>query len=407
MEIWFLTVIVMGALLVAALNWRRRAHEAEATQRSVAHLFGSQEPDSALVSAVRNVLSEAEDVGARAAGFRSALEGASLGIALLDGSGRVVYTNPEAESLIGGEPTLAVLRARVTAFAKRVGASGEPEQFEVDLHDPERRVLRVTVEPLHAEVEGFAATAAYFEDLSAERRVIAMRIDFVANASHELKTPLGALSLLAETLADTSDEDQRVRLTRRLRSEATRMANVIDDVAQLAETQSLGTEFHLLSIARSVNDAVASVESLALDKGIRLESGGVADATVEGSRVQITSAIRNLLINAITYTAIKGDDGVVTYRTLLDGNMVCVEVEDTGIGVPARYADRVFERFFRVDRARSRESGGTGLGLSIVRNVAISHGGTVHMESEVGVGSTFGICLPTVSPSAEGPVSTE
>ena len=108
------------------------------------------------------------------------------------------------------------------------------------------------------------------------------------------------------------------------------------------------------------------------------------------------SAVQNLLHNAITYTAVKGEPGSVTYRLSVTDGSVRVEVEDTGIGIPDRYIDRVFERFFRVDRARSRESGGTGLGLSIVRNVAVAHGGDVGLHSRVGVGSTFTITLPVV-----------
>ena len=106
------------------------------------------------------------------------------------------------------------------------------------------------------------------------------------------------------------------------------------------------------------------------------------------------SAIRNLLENAITYTAVKGEEGTVSYGARREDGSICFDVKDTGVGVPDRYADRVFERFFRVDRARSRESGGTGLGLSIVKNVALAHGGSVSLRSEVGVGSVFTICIP-------------
>ena len=223
-----------------------------------------------------------------------------------------------------------------------------------------------------------------------------MRTDFVANASHELKTPLGALALLAETLAAATDEESRIRLAQRLQSEASRMANVIDDVLQLAETESLGAEYVHVAMAGVIEDAVKSVDTIAAEHGITIVGGDVVDAVVAGNREQLVSAVTNLLNNAITYTAVKGEPGLVRYRSYRSDAMVCVEVEDTGIGIPDRYQDRVFERFFRVDRARSRESGGTGLGLSIVRNVARAHGGNASVRSKVGVGSVFTISLPIV-----------
>lgn len=187
-----------------------------------------------------------------------------------------------------------------------------------------------------------------------------------------------------------------MRLGRRLQTEATRMANVIEDVLRLAETESLGAEYTHVRVADVMATSVASIEELAAEQGITILPDDVADATVAANEDQLVSAVTNLLQNAITYTAVKGEPGIVRYRSRVEDCMVTIEVEDTGIGIPTRYTDRVFERFFRVDRARSRESGGTGLGLSIVRNVAKAHGGSVGVTSKVGVGSTFTISLPIV-----------
>lgn len=408
MNIWIiLAALLLVGLSEVALRLRSRAVGAEATLRSLAVAVGSEHVDAALLRDVRLLQSAVTDAEARADVSLGALEGASEGIAILDAEGGILYANTVAKILLDGAGERSVLKARIAVLAQRAARSGLREEIEVDVHEPERRVYAFTAEPLKSGERMLGPVVLYIDDLSVKRRVDAMRTDFVANASHELKTPLGALSLLAETLAVTTDEVKRTLLAERLVAESARMANVINDVAQLAETQSLGTEFRFLSVSDAVTDAVASIESYALEKGIRLEPGEMVDATVVGSRDQITSAIRNLLINAITYTAIKGADGVVMYRSWMQGKMVCVEVEDTGIGIPARYADRVFERFFRVDRARSRESGGTGLGLSIVKNVAIAHGGTVHMESEVGAGSRFSICLPISPEDAESPEGAE
>lgn len=394
--------MALGALLVAgvatlAVMWRVRAVHAEAMLRSIGAEVGSEHMDSALIRKVRADQVRLAEAEASAASSYGALESAPIAIQSLDGDGLVSYSNAMARSLFAGDDENAILRARATALAQRVGETGRVTRIEVDVHEPERRILSLTALPLADSTGLSGAVGLYVEDLSARRRFDAMRTDFVANASHELKTPLGALSLLAETLAATSDETQRERLAQRLRSESARMANVIDDVAQLAETESLSAEFERIAIIVPLGEAVSSVEATARDRDIQLVAGDLVDAVVDGSRDQLASAFRNLLMNAIAYTAIKGEGGVVTYRTLLEGNTVCVQVEDSGIGIPARYTDRVFERFFRVDRARSRESGGTGLGLSIVKNVAIAHGGAVRVESRVGEGSVFTICVPVAS----------
>ena len=162
----------------------------------------------------------------------------------------------------------------------------------------------------------------------------------------------------------------------------------------MSDTESLGAEYTHVSTAEVVRRSVSSIEGLAAEQGIVVLPDDVVDATVVADEDQLVSAVTNLLQNAVTYTAVKGEAGIVRYRCGVEDGFAVIEVEDTGIGIPARYTDRVFERFFRVDRARSRESGGTGLGLSIVRNVAKAHGGSVSVTSKVGLGSTFAIRLP-------------
>ena len=174
------------------------------------------------------------------------------------------------------------------------------------------------------------------------------------------------------------------------------MALVVDDVIRLAETEALGADHRQLDLAEVVAEAVDLVRDLASQSHISLVNRGLAGALVFGDRAQLMSAVTNLLDNAIAYTAIKNEPGVVEYGLDRDDGHACISVADSGIGIPTRYEGRVFERFFRVDRARSRESGGTGLGLSIVRNVAVAHGGSVSVASKVGVGSTFIIRIPLV-----------
>ena len=384
-------IVALAALFVLY----KRLDTAERTLRSIAAETGSGLIDSTLVRDVREMHAATGIATEDAERFRSVVASAASGIALVAPDGTILYANPVASAYLDGAGDRAVLRTRVASLVRKAVAGAGSEEYEVELHDPDRKVLLLTAVPT-ANAEAGEPVALYVQDLSTQRRVDLMRTDFVANASHELKTPLGALAILAETLADAHDEEVRARLARRLRDEATRMSNMIDDVLQLAETESIGIEHTPLSVAGLVREVLVSVEDIASDRGVSLRDAGIIDATVAADHDQLVSAIRNLLDNAITYTAIKDEPGVVSIRTFVQGDSVGIEVMDTGIGIPARYADRVFERFFRVDRARSRTSGSTGLGLSIVRNVALAHGGSVAVESRVGVGSTFTIYLPVL-----------
>ena len=396
MSVWIFLVAGVAIVALAALFvLYKRLDTAERTLRSIAAETGSGLIDSTLVRDVREMHAATGIATEDAERFRSVVASAASGIALVAPDGTILYANPVASAYLDGAGDRAVLRTRVASLVRKAVAGAGSEEYEVELHDPDRKVLLLTAVPT-ANAEAGEPVALYVQDLSTQRRVDLMRTDFVANASHELKTPLGALAILAETLADAHDEEVRARLARRLRDEATRMSNMIDDVLQLAETESIGIEHTPLSVAGLVREVLVSVDDIASDRGVSLRDAGIIDATVAADHDQLVSAIRNLLDNAITYTAIKDEPGVVSIRTFVQGDSVGIEVMDTGIGIPARYADRVFERFFRVDRARSRTSGSTGLGLSIVRNVALAHGGSVAVESRVGVGSTFTIYLPVL-----------
>jgi two-component system sensor histidine kinase SenX3 len=238
------------------------------------------------------------------------------------------------------------------------------------------------------------------EDTSERRRLENVRRDFVANISHELKTPVGALALLAETLLDEDEPDVVKRLAERLANEAFRVGNTIDDLLELSRLEvATGLANDKVPVAHFVGDAADRVRPAAEQRGISIEVGGMpARLTVVGDRRQLVSAVTNLLDNAVKYSE-PGSSVDVAART--DGAWVDVTVGDRGIGIPRRDLERIFERFYRVDRARSRETGGTGLGLAIVRHVASNHRGEVRVESREGVGSTFTLRLP----AGPGPVA--
>jgi two-component system sensor histidine kinase SenX3 len=236
------------------------------------------------------------------------------------------------------------------------------------------------------------------DDISERRRLDAVRRDFVANISHELKTPVAAMSLLAETLAGEDDPEVTRRLAERVQSEAFRVNRTIEDLLALSriETEE-GLERTVVPVAAVIDEAIertrAAAERADILVGIEVDD---PDLALVGDRRQLVSALANLLDNAIKYS----DPGTdVTVAAVVRGETIELSVADHGIGIPARDLERVFERFYRVDQARSRETGGTGLGLAIVRHVAVNHHGRVEVRSRTGEGSTFTLRLPAAPPN--------
>jgi len=237
------------------------------------------------------------------------------------------------------------------------------------------------------------------DSIAESRRVDAIRRDFVANVSHELKTPVGAISLLAEALEGDQDVEDRKRLTEMLRREATRVGDIIDDLLELTRLEETETSFDVLDLDLIVHAAIEKVRSFADGNGVEISTVGLpAELSVSGDRRQLVRALTNLLDNAVRYSDPE-QLIVVSVEAIEDG--ASITVKDDGVGIPRAELERVFERFYRVDRARSRDSGGTGLGLAIVRHVAQNHGGKVLVESKPDEGSSFSMHLPaagTVNP---------
>ncbi len=238
---------------------------------------------------------------------------------------------------------------------------------------------------------------AVIDSIAEERRIDTTRRDFVANVSHELKTPIGAIALLAETLADAGPDDDRARLTDHITREVKRVGDIIDDLLELTRLEESVAEVGPVSIDEVVHQALDVVRGLAGAHDIELRVSGLpSGVTVEGEQRQLVRALVNLIDNAIRYSEPRS--AVLVEVDRLVGE-VEITVSDTGVGIPRPELERIFERFYRVDRARSRDTGGTGLGLSIVRHVVDNHQGRVLVESKVGAGSTFSLQLPLAEPS--------
>ena len=236
------------------------------------------------------------------------------------------------------------------------------------------------------------------EDEAAQRRVETVRRDFVANVSHELKTPIGAIGILAEAVEAASDDPEAVaRFAGRLQLESSRLAELVGQIIDLSRLQAsdpMGVT-DMVDVEDVVDEALGRSREAADNRGVTLSRSQDQPALVMGDRWQLTDALTNLVQNAISYSDRRARVSVgVSTVTIGEDQYVDIRVSDNGIGISAEDQERIFERFFRVDHGRSRESGGTGLGLSIVRHIAGAHGGSVSVWSQPRQGSTFTLRLP-------------
>ena len=283
------------------------------------------------------------------------------------------------------------------ALIRVVRRSGETHRGSLELArgpiGAGKRELKVSVTPLNED----GMVLILLADESEARRVEAVRRDFVANVSHELKTPIGALGLLSEAILGAKDQPEEVvRFATRMQNESKRLADLVQEIIDLSRLQSSDPlqKAFAVEIGDVVREAVSQAQFSSEQRNIALEIGEVEDATVIGDRDQIVTAIHNLIENAVNYSPENTKVSIVTKRS---GNLIEISVTDQGIGIAESDLTRIFERFYRVDPARSRLTGGTGLGLSIVKHVALNHGGDVKVWSKVGVGSTFTLLLPIAS----------
>ena len=263
-----------------------------------------------------------------------------------------------------------------------------------------KREFEVSVSPLNDE----GMVLVLISDQSEARRIDAVRRDFVANVSHELKTPIGALGLLSEAILGAKDQpDAVVKFASRMQIEAKRLTDLVQEIIDLSRLQSSDPLQKAFDVEASdvVREAVVQAALSAESRRITVEIGEIEDATVIGDRDQLIMAILNLVENAINYSP---ENTKVSVVVKVKEELLEISITDQGIGIAEGELARVFERFYRVDPARSRMTGGTGIGLSIVKHVALNHGGDIKVWSKEGVGSTFTLQLP-IARSIEGELS--
>jgi two-component system, OmpR family, sensor histidine kinase SenX3 len=404
-------VLVIGVLIGIAI-YRRRGHRsiaqrlnALASRLAVEPRQDSGRVESAL-SYLEDVTGAAHDAvsesSAESIRLRRSLDTLPLGLVLCDEAGGVIFRNTQAEHLMVSRYGDAIAAQAVTDVLAEGWQSGVAERT-IDIYGPPRRTLTIRATVIDDGRRSLGVLAV-IEDVSERRRLEDIRRDFIANVSHELKTPMGALGLLAETLQFEKDPSVAQRLAERINNEAFRVNRIIEDLLDLSRIEGQGSPSREpISVSLIVADAIERIRTAAEqhDVHITFEEPAI-NQVVFGDRRQLTSALHALLENAVVYSPQNGTVEITVERIDATQNdegenvdaSVHVAIRDHGVGIPAKDLDRIFERFYRVDPGRARETGGTGLGLSIVRHVAQNHGGTVLVDSREGEGSTFTLELP-------------
>ncbi|MGH2820830.1 MAG: sensor histidine kinase [Actinomycetota bacterium] len=327
---------------------------------------------------------------------RELLDHIAEGVVLLDSHLKLTMANEAALRLLGlprDRLPDRVPSEEVLAVARSSWLEGAPLDRVVETWFPARRSLRVHVAPLRRA----AGLVLVLTDVTGEAATLRMRREFVAHASHELKSPVASIQTLAETIRGAVEDDatSAQRFAARLSLEATRLGHLISDLldlSRLEHPQELPDE--RVDMAELARRELAQIAPEARSRQMTITSDAGSEAWVRGDPQPLGTMIRNLLENAVRYTP---NGGTITLTVLPEPGRVVVVVTDTGIGIPREDQGRIFERFYRVDKARSRASGGTGLGLAIVKHVVELHGGSIAVDSEMGRGSTFTARLPAAS----------
>jgi two-component system, OmpR family, sensor histidine kinase SenX3 len=331
-------------------------------------------------------------------GIASVLSVLSSSAVVVDSNDRVLRASAAARAfgLVKGDRLMVT---ELAALARQVRRDGEIREGEFEVPVPRlggrTTSFAVRVAPLGAAVGGGGLVLVLAEDQTESRRVDEVKRDFVANTSHELKTPVGALALLAETIEDAADDAEAVRrFAGKMRQEAQRLTNLVQDLITLSRIQAVEPvpDPRPVELDMVVAEALDRCRMKANARGITLASAGTRGLSVLGDEDLLVTALRNLLENAVAYSP-ERTRVVVSLKKASDGNAE-LSVTDQGIGIPERDLERIFERFYRVDPARSRATGGTGLGLAIVKHVMAAHNGRVTVRSVEGSGSTFTLFIP-------------
>ncbi len=320
------------------------------------------------------------------------------GILLVDEHRRILADNPAAQRLLGSRKGQLTGRSLVEAtlsydilnLLSETKRTGETREIEVRRDETTGRILHVKIVPLNAQVSEFLMI---LQDVTRLRHLETVRSDFVANVSHELNTPLTSIKAIAETLQDGAMQDPDVadRFVNIILSEVDRLTRILSDLLTLSSAESQPPAKTLFDLCELILHALERYQLHAEKTGIILTSQLPLSLPITAAQDQIEQVLVNLVDNGIKYSM---TGGKVEVRATIRNEMAVLEVEDNGFGILSQDLPRIWERFYRADKARSRQSGGTGLGLSIVKHIVESHNGIVEVKSEYGRGSLFTVKIP-------------
>ncbi|MCC6443382.1 MAG: PAS domain-containing protein [Armatimonadetes bacterium] len=331
------------------------------------------------------------------------LERMADGIIIVDSAGCVELFNRAAEKMLGvsGEKALGnpfinlTLNYRMTQTVEDTLRARAPQMAEIEIHAPVKRLLKVYTVPVQTGGGQLQGAVVVMQDQTEIRRLESIRRDFVTNVSHELRTPIASIKATAEALASGAKDDPELsgRFLETIIGESDRLASLVDDLLELArtETRQVRLEQTDVPLRPLVSDILDRFDALAGEKQIALDNEVPEKLVAWADRDALSQILGNLIDNAVKYTQPKG---FVHISAAAEEDFIGIQVADTGIGILQEHQSRIFERFYRVDRSRSRSLGGTGLGLAIVKHLVEAHGGSVQVQSTLGQGSAFILRLP-------------
>ena len=325
--------------------------------------------------------------------LKAALNALNRESVITDSSGNIVFASPKIQ-LLNLEKSGRIASEELLALVRVVRRTGKTQEGLIEVArgpiGESKRELQITATLLTED----GMVLVIIDDEGEKQRIDAIRRDFITNISHELKTPIQALTLNADALLEVKDDPIKVSLfANKIKLQSNRLNDLVREIINLSKLQDSDPMdlAHEIEVRDIVREAIDQCEALAESRNIWVELGETQNAVVLGNREQLIMAVHNLIENAINYSS---ESTKVSISSRIDEKIIEIRVKDQGIGVSEENIERIFERFYRVDPARSRATGGTGLGLSIVKHVVGNHGGEVKVWSVVGVGSTFSIRLP-------------
>ncbi len=379
-------VLLVVAVVIALAGVAVAAYERRASTRA-------RRASTALDRSAQNLREQVQALDEERRAMNAVLSSMEEGIVLVGPDGKVHLANAAAGSHLGTVPAVlaGVLPLGLQQAIRRTAAERRGEAVEVETGAPSRWLRGATIP-----VSDDGSVLLVLRDVTASKRLEHIRRDFVANASHELKTPAASIRATAETIRTAADDDPSVipRFAEQLDREAVRLSRIVSDLLDLSRLETGSALDEQVSLDAVLREEGERVQGEAAEAGVELSIRAGPAPKIRGSARDLSLLVRNLVDNAIRYTK---PGGRVDVRLDAGDGEVVLTVTDTGVGIPTRDLPRIFERFYRVDRARSRETGGTGLGLSIVKHVVENHGGSVGVTSELGRGTTFLVRLPAAS----------